>query len=71
MSLTREAMNGAIIEPIRAHIDPEPSPVFLTTVGNNSVEYRYRVVNPTDMPTTPRVANPRRHHSTSFMPTTR
>lgn len=38
--LTREAINGAAIEPILAHIEPEPTPTFLTTVGNSSPEYR-------------------------------
>lgn len=63
--LTREATKGATIDPILAHIDPAPSPVFLTTVGNSSVEYKYIVVKPTAVPVTPTVAKLTLHHSAS------
>lgn len=34
------ATKGAIIEPILATVDDNPTPVFLTTVGNNSPAYK-------------------------------
>lgn len=35
---TKEAMNGAIMDPNLAHIDPDPTPTLRITVGNNSPE---------------------------------
>lgn len=38
--LTRDTTKGAVMEPILAHILLVPTPMFLTTVGNNSPENR-------------------------------
>lgn len=37
---TKDTTKGATIEPILAHILLVPTPMFLTTVGNNSPEKR-------------------------------
>lgn len=51
--LTRVVINGAIIDPILAHMDAEPTPTFRTTVGKISPENKYTVGKDRDMPIIP------------------
>lgn len=49
--------NGATIDPTRAIIDENPIAAFLTTVGNNSEQYKYTTTNTIKLATTPTLAN--------------
>lgn len=47
--------NGAIIDPNRAEPEQNPIAAFLTTVGNNSEQYKYTImktINAVKLPTT-------------------
>lgn len=48
---------GATIEPIRAHIDENPRAALRTTVGNNSVQYKYTTTKTMKLDTTPILAH--------------
>jgi len=63
--ITRDETNGAIMEPILAHMDAEPTPTLRTTVGNSSPLNRYIVGKAIDDPTMPNDANMNLKCSTS------
>lgn len=58
-------MNGAIIDPILAHIEADPTPTLRTTVGNSSPLNKYMVGNAIDDPTMPNDAKMNLKCSTS------
>ena len=55
--LTRSAINGAIIPPIRAQQELAPIPAFLTVVGNNSDEKIKIMAKAAAAPSFPTIAN--------------
>ena len=55
--LTRSAINGAIIPPIRAQHELAPIPAFLTVVGNNSAEKTKIMAKAAAAPSFPTIAN--------------
>jgi len=63
--ITRDETNGAIMEPILAHMDAEPTPTLRTTVGKSSPLNRYMVGKAIDDPTMPNDANMNLKCSTS------
>lgn len=53
----RSMTKGASMEPIRAHIEENPSAAFRTTVGNSSVQYKYATKNAMKLQTVPMLAS--------------
>lgn len=58
-------MKGAIMDPILAHIEADPTPTLRTTVGKSSPLNRYMVGNAIDDPTKPKDARMNLKCSTS------
>lgn len=50
------ATNGAIIDPILAMVDADPTPIFRTIVGNNSAAQMQTQGKAIDIPVTPQDA---------------
>ena len=66
--LTKKTICGATMAPILAEKEHEPTPIFLTTVGNSSAEKTCRAAQPPDIPALPTIAKTtvRLDNSSSF-----
>lgn len=53
--MTIVAIYGAIMLPVLAQTLPRPIPIFLITVGNTSVLYRYTIGKLSDIPARPNI----------------
>lgn len=62
---TSDETKGAMMEPILAHMDADPTPTLRTTVGNSSPLNRYMVGKAIDDPIMPNDANMNLKCSTS------